>query len=475
MIPILPNSTTTPQQRNDSLDVLRGIAILLMVLSSSISFGNLPAWMYHAQVPPPKHLFDPSIAGITWVDLVFPIFLFTMGAAIPLAMRKKVANLNALPIVGTIFKRFVALFFFALFSFYMRAWVMSGEPAASQYILSIVGFVLLFALYADLKSYLPMRTARLVHVAALLLSVGMLYLLYAQTDKFTLEKTDIIILVLANMALFGTLWWWLTAKSMWLRMAILPFIMGVFLGAKEVGSINEFIYKLSPATWLYQFYYLKYLFIILPATVVGEWIIADRSLADKPKMRRSQLALQGLLCAILIGLNVFNLYMRYLDINIGLTLMLIFSLCFCSDIFRKGEVLTLQAKMAVLGSYLLFLGLIFEAYEGGIKKDYSTYSYYFVSTCLACYALTMLCCIEKLAFGKSLFRGIALVGKNPMVAYTAGNLVLIPLLALTGLQSALDQMGAQGVFGGVMRGVLFTGIVALLTIVSSRLKLYWKS
>jgi hypothetical protein len=87
----------------------------------------------------------------------------------------------------------------------------------------------------------------------------------------------------------------------------------------------------------------------------------------------------------------------------------------------------------------------------------------------------MLCCIENLAFGKPLFRGIALVGKNPMVAYTAGNLLLIPLLALTGLQSALDQMGAQGVFGGVMRGVLFTGIVALLTIVSSRLKLYWKS
>jgi predicted acyltransferase len=475
MIPTLPNSTAIPQQRNDSLDVLRGIAILLMVLSSSISFGNLPAWMYHAQVPPPKHVFDPSIAGITWVDLVFPIFLFTMGAAIPLAMRKKVVNLKPWSIVGTILKRFVALFFFALFSFYMRAWVMSGEPGSVQYLYSILGFVLLFALYADLKSYLAIRTTTIVHGLALLLALGMLYLLYAETDRFMLQKTDIIILVLANMALFGTLWWWLTARSIWLRMAVLPVIMGVFLGAKEVGSINEFIYKLSPATWLYQFYYLKYLFIILPATVVGEWIIVETTGSAKPVARKKQLFLQGLICAILIGLNVFNLYMRYLEVNLWMSLVLMLLLSYFSGVFRSQQTLTLQGKMAVLGSYLLFLGLIFEAYESGIKKDYSTYSYYFVCTGLACYALSMLCCVEKLAVGASLFRGIALVGKNPMVAYTAGNLLLIPLLALTGLQRYLDQLGAQSIFGGIMRGVLFTGVVAMLTILSSRLKLYWKS
>jgi len=475
MTPILPVTTAIPQQRNESLDVLRGIAILLMVLSSSISFGNLPAWMYHAQVPPPKYVFDPNIAGITWVDLVFPIFLFTMGAAIPLAMRKKVANLKPWSIVGTIIKRFVALFFFALFSFYMRAWVMSSEPGIAAHLFSILGFVLLFALYADLKSYLSRRNATVVHAIALLLSLAMLYLLYADTDRFTLQKTDIIILVLANMALFGTLWWWLTARSLWLRIAVLPVIMGVFLGAKEVGSINEFIYKFSPATWLYQFYYLKYLFIILPATVVGEWIMTESARTEKPVVVKRQTALQGLLCAFLIGLNVFNLYMRYLEINLVINLVLMLLLCYCSGVFRPGQVLTLQAKMVVLGSYLLFLGLIFEAYEGGIKKDYSTYSYYFVCTGLACCALTMLCCIEKLAVAVPLFRSIALVGKNPMVAYTAGNLLLIPLLSLTGLQRYLDQLGAQGSSGGVMRGILFTGVVALLTILSSRLKLYWKS
>ncbi len=33
-------------------------------------------------------VFDPSISGITWVDVVFPVFLFCMGASIPLSVSK---------------------------------------------------------------------------------------------------------------------------------------------------------------------------------------------------------------------------------------------------------------------------------------------------------------------------------------------------------------------------------------------------
>ncbi|MFR7516715.1 MAG: DUF5009 domain-containing protein [Bacteroides uniformis] len=36
------------------------------------------------QEPPPTHAYRPDLAGLTWVDLVFPFFLFAMGAAFPL-------------------------------------------------------------------------------------------------------------------------------------------------------------------------------------------------------------------------------------------------------------------------------------------------------------------------------------------------------------------------------------------------------
>lgn len=78
------------EKRAYAVDLLRGLAIVGMVLSGQILWhAELPAWLFHAQVPPPSFRFDPSVPGITWVDLVFPFFLFSMGAAFPLALRKR--------------------------------------------------------------------------------------------------------------------------------------------------------------------------------------------------------------------------------------------------------------------------------------------------------------------------------------------------------------------------------------------------
>ena len=68
-----------------AVDILRGLAIVGMVLSGYIAWNpDLPAWLFHAQLPPPSFVFDASVAGITWVDLVFPFFLFSMGAEVAL-------------------------------------------------------------------------------------------------------------------------------------------------------------------------------------------------------------------------------------------------------------------------------------------------------------------------------------------------------------------------------------------------------
>lgn len=60
-----------------AVDILRGLAIVGMVLSGYIAWNpDLPAWLFHAQLPPPSFVFDASVAGITWVDLVFPFSSF---------------------------------------------------------------------------------------------------------------------------------------------------------------------------------------------------------------------------------------------------------------------------------------------------------------------------------------------------------------------------------------------------------------
>jgi predicted acyltransferase len=80
-------------RRADALDALCGFAIITMILSGSIPFSGtaaLPGWMYHSQLPPPDHVFNPNLPRITWVDLVFPFFLFAMGSAFPFALRKRI-------------------------------------------------------------------------------------------------------------------------------------------------------------------------------------------------------------------------------------------------------------------------------------------------------------------------------------------------------------------------------------------------
>src|SRR5690606_35766035 len=77
-----------------ALDALRGLAILGMVLSGLVPYfrHTLPAWMYHAQSPPPVHRYQSALTGISWVDVVFPMFLFSLGAAVPLALWPKIQD-----------------------------------------------------------------------------------------------------------------------------------------------------------------------------------------------------------------------------------------------------------------------------------------------------------------------------------------------------------------------------------------------
>jgi predicted acyltransferase len=463
----MTNATTL--KRNDILDALRGIAILLMILSGSIAFGGiLPAWMYHAQVPPPLHIFNPALPGITWVDLVFPFFLFSMGVAIPLSIGKWEGKENATAHVWWIaIRRYLLLTWFALFVYHMKAWVMAEQPTAIHYLISIGAFVLFF-----LELYQPVKDANkkifvAIRIAAFAVSTYLLFSLpFNKGQGFMLEKSDIIIIVLANMAFFGTVTWWHTRHNPWFRIGILPFIMAIFLGGKMQGSINEFILNATVLPWMYKFYYLKYLFIIIPGTIVGE----DMLRQNDEGLPKNVHFITGLLLFAIIIVNVCFLYSRMLMVNMGVTIAMLISIFLLLKNYRN----TLAYHLFSLGSYLLLLGLFFESYEGGIKKDSSTFSYYFVTTGLAIYMLSFFYSWQHTSVGAAINRYLATNGKNPMVAYVAGGLLLTPILYLTGGQALMDWMNGNA-FTGFLKGVIYTGIISLITFGFTRYKWFWKT
>lgn len=472
-------------QRNESLDALRGWSILAMILSGSIAYGNiLPAWMFHAQVPPPEHTFNPAIPGITWVDLVFPFFLFSMGAAIPLSMKKLLeAGKGPGHVLPAAFKRFLLLAFFALFSQHMKAWVISPEPGNKEHWLSILAFGLMFLQFYEYKGVSYRILFRLVQALAFLAGSLLLWLLPFRGGRgFDWYGSDIIIMVLANMAFFGTLVYFLTARNPALRLALLPFVMAVFLAARETGdgwaktlfSFNH----IGPVKidWLYKFYFLKYLFIILPGTLAGDWmldagrksVMDQRNTAVGGARQENLLAGMGLL---LVLLNLYGLFTRQLFFNLAGSAIVCFSGLWLSRELHRED---LYRRYWIAGTYLLLLGLFFEAYEGGIRKDPSTYSYYFVTGGLAFFSLVVFTVMGKRKYMMPIARLLALNGRNPMVAYVAGNLLILPILGLTGLKDAWDGM-RQDAFMGLMKGVLFTAAVSAVTIIFSKRKWFWKS
>jgi len=461
------------KERQRSLDALRGLAILGMILSGSIAFGDvLPGWMYHAQVPPPNHVFDPSKPGITWVDLVFPFFLFSMGAAFPQVIRQPI-NLQALPnLLWVAFRRFGLLLFFALFTQHFKAWVLSDQPQLREQIHSLVAFGLLFIVLYEWKSIASSRVRLALRLIALLVSIGwMTQMHYAKGTDFDLYRSDIIIVVLANMALFGTIIYGLTQNRPWVRIGILPLIMAVFLASKQDGWVKDFylFHAIGPFSfdWAYKFYFLKYLFIVIPGMFAGEWLIRLRTEDARTSRHSIGSAALGLL---LIVWNLYGLYTRQLGLNV-VGSVLILALQYW--LIRQAGSLA-SRRMFEAGAYLLMLGLYFESFEGGIKKDPSNYSYYFVCSGLA---FTALIVFEGFRDRLILSNGVGflgLQGQNPMVAYVAGNLVVLPIMTILSIKAHWDSMN-QNAWMGFAKGMIFTGLVALITYLFVKRRWFWRT
>lgn len=455
--------------RDTPLDALRGLAVLGMVLSGSIAFGGvLPAWMYHVQVPPPLHKFMPALAGIGWVDLVFPFFLFCQGAAIPLAMSGPPQTWRQ--VVFTAARRGLLIAGLALFYFQLRPGPQTRLGEVGDAALALIAFVLLCLALTRR----PGRAARMVRGAALAVSAALMLGLPAwHGETFDPRRSDIILMVLANMAFFGALIFHFTRTHPVLRLALLPMVLAVYAAGGQAGSPAQAVMQATPLPWLYQFNFMKYLLIVVPGMFFGEWLLQQRAAGGgnaAPGPARA--AALVLLCGALVVLNTTLLYTRDLGWNMAATLAAVALL-----IVLLRPLDTWTRRIAATSAWVLVLGLLVEPLQGGIHKDPATASYFFVTTGLAGFSLVLLQHLHRLPMRTALAwlrERLAEVGRNPLVAYTGGALLLTPLLKLTGLYplwSGLNQTATQG----LLRGLVFTAAVAALTVFFTRRAWLWKT
>ena len=444
-----------------ALDALRGIAILGMLLSGAIAQGIFPAWMYHAQVPPPFHNFDPNLPGITWVDLVFPFFLFALGVSIPLALgRRSERQHSLLPLMGRVFLRGISLTAFAIVLQHFRPHVLTDASSTRGWGIGLLGLLLLFPVFIRLpRSWTLTRRSGVRVLGWVAIAVALVLLCYPDGSGFSVERSDIILILLANAAVGGGLIWLVTRGHWLMRLGAIALLLGLRLGATEPGWV-QVVYGWTPVPWVFRWEFMQYLGIVLPATMVGDMLWAwrqgkelDEQLGEWEDSMGGHWRWGAIACLELLTLVVVTvgLQQRWLLA----TAILAFVLGLMGWwLFRSWQEHGRPASvdlLAVLHSwswFWLMLGVVLEPYEGGIAKDWPTLSYYFVTVGLAI-ALLLVCwiAIERWQDHSRVLKwglGVAIAnGQNPMIAYVGLENFVQPVLALTGLGSLAGVLQAS--------------------------------
>ena len=460
-----------------SLDALRGYAILTMVLSATIVYGILPGWMYHAQVPPPDHAFNPNLPGLTWVDMVFPSFLFAMGAALPFSVGKRLRKgASKLKLALNALWRGVKLTFFAILIQHFYPY-MTGGDLHSQ-LLAIFCFALLFPMYMRLPWEMPQWVRTAVQLGAMVIGATVMLCMSYPIDydlNLHLHTSNIIILILANVSVFATLLFIFTFHSRTLRLAVLAILFGIILAADEdAGSWAAWFMHDTPADWLYVPAYLKYLFIVIPGSFAGEILLAHtEKMHNTPDgtPRSKAWAIAAITLAIVV-VNLVCLYCRWLNLNLALNVALLIA---GYAVIRRGEgYCALWRELFIVGALMMLLGLAFEPFEGGIKKDPVTFGYLFTTggmSFMTLILLSVVCdyfkCHRSTAF-------LVMSGQNPMVAYVACDLLIYPILGLCGLMQHLGLF-ATSPWLGFLQGVLLTSLAVVVTMFFTRIKWVWRT
>ena len=74
----------SPVQRIRSIDAFRGLTIFIMIFVNELAgVKGIPYWMEHMPA---------NVDGMTFVDVVFPAFLFIVGMSIPFAIANRIAK-----------------------------------------------------------------------------------------------------------------------------------------------------------------------------------------------------------------------------------------------------------------------------------------------------------------------------------------------------------------------------------------------
>lgn len=415
-----------------------------MVLSAAIGYGSgLPAWMFHCQVPPPDYVFHPEVRGISWVDLVFPFFIFSLGAAIPFSLGSRIDRGESLwKVVLGVVRRGVVLLLFSVVVGNADS-SFSASPAP-EWVCGVFRLGVWLALFAAL---VRSRHGWINYAGWAVVAGLMLVQHFALGVPVKFSNNDCILKLLSIVAVTAGLVWILTRSSHRMRAGV---------------------WMLLVAAKLLGWDFLQYSIIAVPATMVGD--IIRRSLSSgsaSPALEGPRAAAAAVIALATVVLQLWGFYTRNILLDGVLTAGL--AAAFVLLTFRSR---TMFSNFGYAAFALLLMGIVFDPIDGGIAKDYCNMSYLLASGGMALLTLCFLLWRETLG---PLSRNFLMTGRNPMIAYTVTWFVLEPLLYAVGIEDWVDDICVGSPVLGIVRGLVLVLLTMAATNLCTRFRLFWRS
>jgi Uncharacterized conserved protein len=474
------------------LDLLRGLAIFGMIFSAIIPYGDLPAWMYHIQNPPPTHQLDISVTGIGWVDFVFPLFIFCMGVSIPFAGRKRIEssgkgikqdsgtdtdatggdneNITNRYVIGVL-ERFGMLWLFSYLYIFVNY---SQDHGWQSYIATIIGFILLFVIYyAFPKEGKLMKYKNKIRMYGWVAMATLIVFGYLRfNEEISLNRSGIIIFLLAFLYLFGSLIWYFTRDNHKHRLFAFIAILLFAAGTMPFG-LQPKLYAIPEIRWFFNMEYIYFLLIVIPATYIGD-ILRQRLLSGSfgaresengQSFRKRERSIQKQKQSSQKTEQLIQKQEHLSQRGVQST---------GKEVEKSG--LSAWKREIIVAVVAIITGVIAITIEGGVTKVPCTVSYCLITLGVSILLLLLADRIVFWAENSYTVRTFAGAGANPLLSYVAFGSFIMPLMELTGFIYVYNMFYPTGYpWIGVLRAFVFVLLTLALVAKMSENKIFWRA
>ena len=224
-----------------SIDALRGITIFVMIFVNELaSVKNVPQWM--------KHM--PADAdAMTFVDLVFPSFLFIVGMSVPFAFNARLLKGDSTKIIWShTLKRTVALIIIGVFMVNAEYGYDASKMLIAPAIWGLLAYAMPIPIWNKYPKDFPIWLKNTLQYGGMLVLIGLYFLYVQDTGDIGMTPKWWGILGLIGWAyLFTVVYYWLVSGRLGAMIAFLV----ICIAANSLNLIEgSLIQQSSPLSFI---------------------------------------------------------------------------------------------------------------------------------------------------------------------------------------------------------------------------------